>query len=79
MHDGIVRTLGMVRYMPKLRNNLISLGTFDKNDSKAIRRKLIVLKGSLVIMKEEIQPNCLYRLCGTMVTGGAAIYLPRMT
>ncbi|CAL8120254.1 unnamed protein product [Prunus armeniaca] len=64
------------RYMPKLRNNLISLDTFDKNDYsyKAIRGELIGLKGSLVIMKGEIQPNCLYRLCGTMVTGGAAIF-----
>ncbi|PRQ56251.1 putative RNA-directed DNA polymerase [Rosa chinensis] len=30
MHDGVVRTLENVRYIPKLRKNLISLGTLDK-------------------------------------------------
>ncbi|CAL8117258.1 unnamed protein product [Prunus armeniaca] len=46
MHDGVVRTLGMVRYIPKLKKNLISLGTFDKNgySYKAKGGKLIISK-----------------------------------
>ncbi|KAI5335060.1 hypothetical protein L3X38_025193 [Prunus dulcis] len=35
--------------------------------------KLIISKGSLVVMKGKIQPNCLYRLCGTIVIGRATI------
>ncbi|CAL9029326.1 unnamed protein product [Prunus brigantina] len=75
MHDGFVRLLGMVRYIPKLSKNLISLGTLDKNGYtfKANRGKLIISKGSLVIIKLKIQPNCLYKLCGTVVTNGAVV------
>ena len=29
--DGVVRTLCDVRHVPKVENNLISLGTFDSN------------------------------------------------
>ncbi|CAL9020987.1 unnamed protein product, partial [Prunus brigantina] len=75
MHDGAVRTLGMVRHIPKLRKNLIFLETLDKNgySFKANGGELIISKGSLVIMKGEVQPNYLYRLCGTTITGGAAV------
>ncbi|CAL9026377.1 unnamed protein product [Prunus brigantina] len=74
MHDNVVRTLNMLRYIPKLKKNLISLGTFDKNDYsyKAKRGKLIIAKGSLVVMNGEIQPNCLYHLCGTTMTASHA-------
>lgn len=30
MFDGVMRTLTNVRHVPNLKNNLISLGTFDK-------------------------------------------------
>ncbi|CAL2237112.1 unnamed protein product [Prunus armeniaca] len=75
IHDGAVRMLGMVRHIPKLSKNLISLGTLDKNDYsfKANGGKLIISKGSLVIMKGEVQPNYLYRLCGTTITSGVAV------
>ncbi|CAL2253804.1 unnamed protein product [Prunus armeniaca] len=75
MHDGTVKMLGMVRYIPKLHKNLISLGTLDKNgySFKANGRKLIISNGSLVIMKGEVQPNCLYRLCGTKITSEVAV------
>ncbi|CAL2225285.1 unnamed protein product [Prunus armeniaca] len=41
MHDSVVR------YIPKLKKNLISLSTFDKNDYsyKAMGGKLIISKG----------------------------------
>ncbi|CAL9029109.1 unnamed protein product, partial [Prunus brigantina] len=46
MYDGMVRTLGMVRYIPKLKKNLIFLGTYDKNgySYKALEGKLIISK-----------------------------------
>ncbi|CAL9004270.1 unnamed protein product [Prunus brigantina] len=46
MHDGIVRTLGMIKYIPKLKKNIISFGTFDKNgySYKAKEGKFIISK-----------------------------------
>ncbi|BBH09118.1 hypothetical protein Prudu_021531 [Prunus dulcis] len=71
-----IKEMGMVSYIPKLKKNLISLSSFDKNgySYKVMGGKLIISKGSRVVMKGEIQHNCLYPLCGTTVTGGAAIF-----
>ena len=30
MFDGVIRALGNVRYIPRLKKNLISLGTLDR-------------------------------------------------
>ncbi|XP_040372400.1 uncharacterized protein LOC112194950 [Rosa chinensis] len=75
MHDGVVRTLENVRYIPKLRKNLISLGTLDKAGYRyrSEEERLKVLKGSLVVMKGDIQPNNLYKLQGTTIIGGVAM------
>ncbi|CAL9020948.1 unnamed protein product, partial [Prunus brigantina] len=72
MYDSVDRKLGMVSYIPKLKKNLISLGSFDKNDYsyKVMGRKLIISKGSLVVMKGEIQHNCLYPLFLQICTMG---------
>ncbi|KAH0992661.1 hypothetical protein GBA52_004144 [Prunus armeniaca] len=50
MHDVAVRTLGMVRHIPKLRKNLIALGNLDKNgySFKANGWKLIISKDCYV-------------------------------
>jgi len=54
MHDGIIRTLISVRYVPELKRNLISLGELDKNgdsyrggwwSSKDIKRLTYVHEG----------------------------------
>ncbi|KAL6130850.1 hypothetical protein ACLB2K_069228 [Fragaria x ananassa] len=75
MHDGVVRKPENVKYIPKLRKNLISLGTLDKvryrYSSKEGRLK--VIKGSLVVMKGDIQPNNVYKLQGTTIIGGVAM------
>lgn len=59
MHDGVVRKLENVRYIPKLRKNLISLGTLDKAGYRYSSKegRLKVIKGSLVVMKADIQPT----------------------
>lgn len=76
MHDDIMKTLGIIRYIPKLLKNLISLGIFDKSGYtfKANERKLIISKGSLVIMNGDIKLNCLYRLCWMTVISGATVF-----
>ncbi|CAL8118972.1 unnamed protein product [Prunus armeniaca] len=77
MFDGMIRVLGNVRYVPRLRKNLISLGTLDEAgygyESK--KGRLRVAKGSLVVMRGDLQPNKLYKLIGTTIVGGAAIFV----
>ncbi|KAL6210823.1 hypothetical protein ACLB2K_016055 [Fragaria x ananassa] len=75
MHDGVVRKLENVRYIPKLRKNLISLGTLDKAGYRYSSKegRLKVIKGSLVMMKADIQPNNVYKLQGTTIIGGVAM------
>ncbi|OIT31598.1 hypothetical protein A4A49_37150 [Nicotiana attenuata] len=53
MHDGVVRTLTDVRYVPDLRKNLISLGALESLGCKYIGEGgvLKVSHGALVIMK----------------------------
>ncbi|CAL2259854.1 unnamed protein product [Prunus armeniaca] len=75
MFDGMIRVLGNVRYVPRLRKNLISLGTLDEAgygyESK--KRRVRVAKGSLVVMRGDLQPNKLYKLIGTTIVRGAAV------
>ncbi|KAI9195413.1 hypothetical protein LWI28_014632 [Acer negundo] len=73
--DGIVRVLDKVRHVPKLKKNLISLGILDKVGYKYCFEGgiLKIIKGLLVMMKGDIQPNTLYKLRGTTLVGGAAI------
>ncbi|KAK2969423.1 hypothetical protein RJ640_009661 [Escallonia rubra] len=74
MFDGIVRTLGDVRYIPDLKKNLISLGTLDSIDcSISIKGGVMkVSKGAMVIMKGQKIGN-LYKLIGNTVIGGASV------
>jgi len=53
MFDGIVRTLTKVRHVPKLKNNLISLGFLDSRGYKCTCQggALKVAKGILMVMK----------------------------
>ncbi|KAG9450482.1 hypothetical protein H6P81_010447 [Aristolochia fimbriata] len=75
MFDGIVRTLADVRYVPKLKKNLISLGALDSNGCSfsPTGRIMKVKKGSMVVMKGEKKMENLYHLIGNTITGGAAV------
>ncbi|KAI5347535.1 hypothetical protein L3X38_000422 [Prunus dulcis] len=65
----------LLRYVPRLRKNLISLGTLDEVGYRYKSRKgrLRVAKGSLVVMWGSLQPNKLYKLIETTIVGGAAV------
>ncbi|MBA0779860.1 hypothetical protein Gotri_004050 [Gossypium trilobum] len=70
MHDGTIRTLSDVRYVPDLRKNLISLSILD---SKGYRinielSSIKVSRGALVLLKGKRIDN-LYILEGSTVTG----------
>ena len=70
MYDGFIRTLIDVRHVPKLKKNLISLGTLDSNGCtyKAEGGVLRISKGALVVMKGK-KINGLYTLQGSTVIG----------
>jgi hypothetical protein len=63
MFDGIVRELAYVRYVPKIKSNLISLGVLDSYGYKYTGQggALILSKGSLVVMKAT-KFNNLYKI-----------------
>ena len=59
MFDGVTRLLRNVRYFPKLRRNLISLGQLDSMGYtyKAKGRKIKINKGDLVVIKAAIRDD----------------------
>jgi transposase InsO family protein len=73
-HDGTVRTLTNVRHVPRMKRNLISLGTIESLGYKYAGGNgvLKISKGNLVVLKAN-RINSLYHLQGTTVTGSAAV------
>ena len=72
-HDGSTRVLTDVRYIPKLENNLIYLGTLESKGFTIIMQNgiLKVVSRALVVMKG-IKRNNLYLYQGSTVVGTAA-------
>ena len=79
LHDGMLKTLNDVRYIPDLKRNLISLGVLDSNGYcyKAQNGVLKVMKGSMVVLKAE-KRNGLYLLDGVAIIGTAAVVAPKI-
>ncbi|KAL0537750.1 hypothetical protein IC582_026735 [Cucumis melo] len=79
-HDGMVRILTIVRYVPKLKRNLISLGELDRSGCtiKFENGVMKVTKGSLVKLRGTLRHG-LYVLEGTTVSGSAAIASGKIT
>jgi hypothetical protein len=72
VHDGTFKTLTNVRYIPKMKRNLISLGKFEAMlimDSKFLE---LVSHGNRVVLKAECINNHYY-LHGSTITGTAAV------
>ena len=72
-HDGSTRVLKEVRYVPKLKKNLISLGALESKDL-AIKMRDGVLKvasGALVMLKG-VRKNNLYHYQGSIVVRAVA-------
>ncbi|CAL9009565.1 unnamed protein product, partial [Prunus brigantina] len=74
MHDGTVRELSDVRYVPDMKKNLISLGALESKGLKITMEGgvLKAVHGALVVMKGTRRNN-LYFLQGSTVIGGAAV------
>ena len=73
-HDGSIRVLKDVRYVPSLKKNLISLGALEsKGLAVTVRDGILkVTSGALVIMKGTRRNN-LYYYQGSTVVGTAAV------
>ncbi|GJS14893.1 ribonuclease H-like domain-containing protein [Tanacetum coccineum] len=70
MRDGSSFVLDNVSYVPKLRRNLISLGTLEKEGFavKMQSGKIKVIKGSLVVLSGTRRANCVYTVDDQVVT-----------
>ncbi|KAA0067607.1 retrotransposon protein, putative, Ty1-copia subclass [Cucumis melo var. makuwa] len=79
-HDEMVRILTNVRYVPKLKRNLISLGELDRSGCtiKSENGVMKVTKGSLVKLRGTLRHG-LYVLEGTTVSGSTAIASGKVT
>lgn len=73
LHDGSLRTLTSMRYVPKLKRNLISLGELDRNclKFKGEGGFVQISKGSLICMKVVLK-NEIYLLQATTLCGEVA-------
>lgn len=73
LHDGVVRLLTNVRYIPKLKRNLISLGVLDGSGHKYSSENgvLSITKHGITVMKG-VKENGLYYLVGDTVSGESA-------
>lgn len=80
VHDGTFKTLTNVRYVPKMKRNLISLGTLEAMGFKfsADNGVLKVSQGNRVVLKAE-RFNNLYYLQGSTITGTAAVSIASNT
>ena len=75
MFDNVVRTLGEVRHVPKIKNNLISLGTLDSKgySYKSEHEIMNVSKGAMVVMRGHKISGNIYKLLGNTILGGVAV------
>jgi len=74
MFDGTIRTLTDVRYIPKMKRNLISVSALDAKGYKYSGGDSVlkVTRGSLIVMKGDLSStNGLYYLRGSTVSGNA--------
>jgi hypothetical protein len=79
-HDGTFKTLTIVRYVPKMKKNLIYLGTLEAMGFKfSINNGVLkVSQGNCVVLKSE-RINNFYYLQGSTLTGTATISIASNT
>nr|GEY05010.1 RNA-directed DNA polymerase, eukaryota [Tanacetum cinerariifolium] len=75
MKDGSSFVLENVRYIPKLKRNLISLGTLDREGYtvKLQNGRVKVIKGSLMVLSGTMKGICVYSLDGWVESGEASV------
>nr|XP_016452294.1 PREDICTED: uncharacterized protein LOC107776867 [Nicotiana tabacum] len=74
-HDGLIRTLTDVPYVPKLKKNLISVGDLESMGLKVVAKNGImrICSCALVVMKRIRKNNNMYHYHGSTVIGTATV------
>ncbi|KAH9649101.1 hypothetical protein KPL70_025857 [Citrus sinensis] len=74
LHDGTIRELKQVRFVPELKRNLISLGMLDQMgySVKIESGEMVIIKGTEIIMKG-LRKNGVFVLDGEVVTGEVGV------
>ena len=73
MFDGVIRDLTNIRYVSKIKKNIISVGAAESKGLKVTFKDgiLKITKGSMVVIKG-VRDRNLYYLKGSTVTGALA-------
>ena len=73
-HDGAVRRLGEVRYIPDFRQNLISLSRLVSRGYRTVAGEEIlkVLRGDRILLEGKKESRGHYYLARILVRGGAS-------
>ena len=76
LHDGIVRVLKVVLYVPDLKSNLISLGLLESKGFKIVMENgiLKVLSGASVLLIATRRKNMYFLKGSTVVDGATTIF-----
>lgn len=69
MHDGSVRVLGDVRWIPEIKRNLVSLGMLERKSFSfaSFGGKMVVKRGLQVLMEAERRNSLYYLLAEAVV------------
>ena len=75
LHDGIVRILNVVLYVPNLKSNLISLGSLESKGFKIVMENgiLKVLSGAAILLIATRRRNMYFLKGSTVVDGTTTI------
>ncbi|XP_070022730.1 uncharacterized protein [Nicotiana sylvestris] len=70
-HDGMIRTLTDIRYVPGLKKNFIFMGALKSKGFKIIAENGVmrICSGALVVMKANRKNNNMYRYRGSTIIG----------
>ena len=74
IHDGAVRRLGEVRYIPNFRQNFISLSRLDSRGYRTVAGGgiLRVLRDDRIVLEGKKESRGQDYLAGSLVRGGAS-------
>ncbi|OMO50323.1 hypothetical protein CCACVL1_30507 [Corchorus capsularis] len=80
LHDGSVKMLGNVRYVPNFTRNLISLGKLDSlgYGYSCQGGGLKITKGSMIVMKGVKNSKNLYELIESTIRGDGSVTCPTL-
>eukprot|EP00268_Persea_americana_P012188 TRINITY_DN15115_c1_g1_i1.p1 TRINITY_DN15115_c1_g1~~TRINITY_DN15115_c1_g1_i1.p1 ORF type:complete len:252 (+),score=38.81 TRINITY_DN15115_c1_g1_i1:1859-2614(+) len=73
MHDGAVRVLTDVRYVPDLKKNLISLGALDSKNFKITMEGVLKVVYSTLVLMKGVRRGNLYFLQWSTIVGAATV------